>query len=391
MGRRRLSRSRLLAASPVLALAVLLGLWSAPSASADSGGHTGRWRVVAKVGPADGVTYPDFFATSGPDNAWSWWRGCAPCAATDEHYYTLLRRWNGTRWLSMSVPAATRGIAGLSVSSADNAWIFAVSTHRGHPAEDHVLIWNGKSWRYQKIPDWVIGFSRAGFYYVYPVVFGPDDVWAFSVGAYASHYNGRTWAKIKMPYTAGSVISPVSANDIWAMDYSPTGSQGLMHWNGVSWQRLSIPKASHIPAKSTEYVSDLLATGPRSVWLVRDIETGEQGARSLYLMHWDGSIWQHVRFAYRTSFVDQTARDGAGGLWMAANGPAPAYRWYFVHLQEDGTWTRQVVPAGSQISNLLVQPSLLWVPGTQSLWAVGNFVPPKHNEARRGAIFRFGA
>ena len=390
---RRRVTSRLLTAGSVLVLALCLGLPVAQpagaSTGASTGGSAGRWRVVTRIGPPDGVTYPNFLAVSGPDDAWSWWNGCAPCSGGGSHNYSLLEHWDGARWRAMKTPAVAQGIVGLAASSASNVWIFAV---RGatpkHKVAYHMAIWDGRSWRVQAIPAWVIGFSRAGFYFVNPVVFGPGNVWAFSIGRYAAHFNGRNWARIKMPLPA-STVSAVSASDIWAISYRPAGGQALMHWDGRSWRLLPIPKPARIPPKSTEYVGGLTAAGPDSVWLTRDIQTGSQGARSLYLMHWDGRSWHRIGFRFPTSFAGEAAQDGHGGLWLAANGVAPGYHWYFDHLLAGGTWTRQAMPARGQVGLAQNGSPMQLIPGTRSVWAVGSLFPP-NNKYVIGAIFKYG-
>jgi hypothetical protein len=205
---------------------------------------------------------------------------------------------------------------------------------------------------------------------------------------FAARFNGHSWAKMPLPGIPGAV-SAVSPKDIWALG-SPDnlkGSSFLMHWNGRSWHRVAIP-AVKPPAHSVEFAADLLATGPDNVWLRRDIEKGSQGARTLYLLHWNGKRWQRVRLGFPTSLVDFMAQDGHGGEWIVANGQGPAFTWYFYHLLS-GHWSRQAVPAssGTTLQQLL---GITAIAGTRSLWATGGLLPAHSSQDVVGGIWKFG-
>jgi hypothetical protein len=380
-----MSGYRLLLSSVAAATAV--GALAAQPVSAATGAGTNQWRVAKVLGSPNDSTYASYFDVTGRDDAWSWWT-----SSTRTGFTSFIEHWNGARWSPMKPPSGTAGIAGLAASSARNLWIFAVRPRVGRPPAEHVVIWNGGSWRYRPIPSWVIQFSRAGFFYVQPVVFGPDNVWAFSLGRYAAHFNGHTWAKRTQPAMAGQV-SALSPTDIWATTFGPGRVHPLMHWDGTTWRLLAIPRPTNVPPKSSIYVTDLTATGPRDVWLARDIQIGSQGARTRTLLHWNGRRWHLVGLRLPTSYVNGMAQDGQGGLWLVTNGPAPHYAWYFDHLLRTGRWTRQAPPVApgtsfGQIDFVPFNSSLTWVPGTRSAWAAGNLIP-RHGTGIQGAIFSY--
>jgi hypothetical protein len=141
-------------------------------------------------------------------------------------------------------------------------------------------------------------------------------------------------------------------------------------------------------AGAVEFPADLAAVGPADAWLAPDIEQGSAGARTLYLLHWNGRSWTRVSLAFPTSFVDFMTQDGHGGIWMVANGPARAFRWFTYHLNA-GHWSRFTVPVAKGLS-LLDLPGISWIPGTRSVWLTGNMAGPPNGNAIFGAILKFG-
>ena len=381
-------RIRLRSVTPVITLLLCAVLPSTLAVASARSAPLDRWRVVKIIGAPTDFTYPAHFAATGPVDAWSWWTSCCRGSSVS----AFLEHWNGTKWSMMKTPEAAQGILGLGASSRRDVWIFAMhTTARG--TTNQAVIWNGRSWRVRKIPSWVLRLARpSGLDQVAPAVFGRSDVWVFGSGAYGAHYNGRNWVKQKLAVFAGEV-SAVSARDIWVLGYMPNHSlrpsELLTHWDGTAWHTLSIPKPAHVPPQSFEYVSDLTATGPRNVWLARDILVGSNGAVTLNLMHWNGKRWHGVRFHYPTSFVDEIAQDGHGGLWLSSNGAAPGYHWYFDHLLRSGRWTRQVGPA-TATTRILQNSSLTWIPGTESMWATGSLIPLHNGNGVFGAFFKYG-
>jgi hypothetical protein len=89
----------------------------------------------------------------------------------------------------------------------------------------------------QAIPSWVLR-RAGGTVTATAAVFGPGNVWVFSVGAgsYAAHYNGRTWAKVPLPEVPAEVSVAGSAG-VWAL-----GAEYAMHWTGASWARIPLTR-----------------------------------------------------------------------------------------------------------------------------------------------------
>ncbi len=127
----------------------------------------------------------------------------------------------------------------------------------------------------QTVPPWVVrNGGRSGVVNATTADFGASDLWVFSSGnektPFAARYRDGHWSKVILPAFAVQV-SAVAPHDIWA-----TGSR---------------------------------STSPNGV-----------------LMHWNGRTWTRVHFRVKTTFVNDAAQDGHGGIWIVSNGPKPRYQ-----------------------------------------------------------------
>ncbi len=355
------------------------------------------WHVVTTVGPLHGVTSVGNLAATGSTDAWSTWDVCAPCGGPNQTTVFQVERWNGRAWRLVPIP---QGLArygmdsvGLGASSSRDAWLFDP-----RPLLGRALHWNGSRWAVRDIPRWVVRGNLSGTVDLAAPDFGRAGLWVFSEGRESMQpvvpiaarlLHGR-WAKVRLPGVP-SEVSAVSATDMWSLAdpqrLMRVPRQFLMHWNGRRWSTLAIPAPATIPPNSVEFVRDLVAAGPRDVWLQRDIETGSKGARTLYLLHWNGKSWQRVPLRKPTSGVVDMARDGHGGLWLVTNGPGPAFRWFFDHLS-GGRWTRTAVPA-TATTTVQEVTRLAWIPGTRSEWAAGGLLPVNTTTDVLGGIWKF--
>jgi hypothetical protein len=204
------------------------------------------WRMVAAVGPSDEDVTGRVSANSATD-AWSIWTGTA---------FTAVERLNGARWSRVPLPAALAGYARSAVAfggdSATDFWLFSSLS------PTHVVRFADGKWSVAPIPSWVLqrpsgGAGRS----VTAAVFGPDDVWLFGLdaAAYAAHYDGHGWAKVRLP-AAPDQVTAVGPDDIWAQH-----ANQAWHWNGAQWTAGPIPKAVRNPP---DRLGDVTVAGPGS-------------------------------------------------------------------------------------------------------------------------------
>ena len=339
------------------------------------------WRLTATPGAtAPGTTGFDGLVVTGPRDAWL---GASGFNDSTHKSMPVIERWNGSSWrqVSLTPPAGFKVISAIGAASSRDAWAFSWDRHVA-------LHWNGVAWKSVTMPTWVIRPARDGGYDLTVAVFGPRDVLVFSsgAGAYAAHYNGRKWTRMRLP-AAASEVRAVSRTDIWLT----TNSHGfkLRHWNGRSWRTLTLPRVQ-VPKGATETVGMLPATGHSSVWLQRIIQQGSS-LRTLFWQHWNGKKWSRV-YPPHTADAFGLTPGGHGTFWAGATGPAPAYRTYLYHRWAAGHWTRQAAPGTAAVSPASVL-DIARVPGTAAMLAVGQATDPASGSITGGpflAIWQAG-
>ena len=306
--------------------------------------NSSGWRVVTTVGPGNQNVSGTVAANSASD-AWSVWTGSQ---------YTAVERLVRGAWTRVPVPARLTGYVRSAVAfdgaSASDFWLF--NSYRANDA----LRFTGGQWTLKQIPSWVLPQrSGGGLSAVTTSVFGPDNVWVFGLdaGAYAAHYDGRGWSKVRLP-AAPDEVSAVGPNDIWAL-------RGGTAWygDGKTWTATKIPKAAGNPPES---FADLTVTSRDSAWVWRTVLAPGPHTEAAVL-HWNGASWRSVA-ATPADNIDSVAPDGSGGLWATGIDINPSGFNLFYHLT-GGRWTEVNPPTGT----LDQAPEYLtWIPGTHSLW-----------------------
>jgi len=341
------------------ARAVVAGKAAAPTTAKPPG-----WRVVATVGP-DNEAVTGAVSAESAAGAWSVWTGTG---------FTAVERLDGTRWSRVPLPAALTAYARSAVAfggdSATDFWLF------NSRSATHVLRFAGHRWTLQRIPSWVLQRQPGGGgLSVSAAVFGPGNVWVFGLGAgaYAAHYDGRGWARVRLP-AAPDEVSAVSADDIWALH-----GNVAWNWNGESWTASSIPKAAGDPP---ERFDNLTATGPASAWVWRDVSVRGRPAE-VDQLHWNGTAWRRTGAGPPVDLIDSVVPDGSGGLWATGADDNPGGFNLFYHLS-GGRWREASLPGGIRDQ----QPeSLAWIPGTDSVWGTATGRTGKGSD---GAIIKYG-
>ncbi len=320
------------------------------------------WRVVATIGPDNEAVTGTVSAASAAGN-WSVWTGTA---------FTAVERLQGTRWSRVPLPAALTAYARSAVAfggdSETDFWLF------NSRSATHVLRFAGAHWTLQRIPTWVLQRqSGGGGLSVSAAVFGPGNVWVFGLGAnaYAAHYDGRGWARVRLP-TVPDEVSAVSADDIWALH-----GNAAWNWNGETWTASRIPRAAGNPPESFGHLS---ATGPGSAWVWRDVLVPGRPPE-VDQLHWNGTSWRRAAAGTPAGLIDSVVPDGSGGLWATGANPGGLHRFY--HLA-GGRWSEASPPGGIGDQ----QPeSLTWIPGTHSVWGTATGLTSKGSYAE---IIKYG-
>jgi hypothetical protein len=324
-----------------------------------------RWRVIKTFGPDPADDISGLLTAVSATDAWSAWSGSS---------FTTVQHWTGGAWNTVKLPARLDGYVQTAVSigasSASDVWLF------DSDRTTEALRWTGSRWLLQPLPSWVLRPS-SGTLSVTSAVFGPKNVWVFSLGAgaYAAHYDGRTWSKVKLPEVPVDV-SAAAPGDIWALGAS---IGYVMHWNGKKWATVRLPVLSLRHGASVAY-SDMTAVGPDDAWLFRSISFAGSPIPQTAMMHWTGKAWLTV--ASPADIVGSVVPDGNGGLWADGIDINPGGFWYLYHLVR-GRWTL-FTPPGVDINS---PETLTWIPGTRSEWATGSAFTAK---GEYGVILKYG-
>jgi hypothetical protein len=85
-----------------------------------------------------------------------------------------------------------------------------------------------------------------------------------------------------------------SASSVWVIG-EPTPHEGsaVERWNGKSWQETPLPKIS-LPASDFLVPDGIAADSATSVWATESIVDEATSAEQTVLLHWNGRSWSRV-------------------------------------------------------------------------------------------------
>lgn len=309
-----------------------------------------RWRAAFLSSGSETKALSTVAAIS-PKDAW-----VAGAARQGSHESPLVLRWNGSRWRSVRVP----GIAGaefldVAASSGSNVWLSGPNLDTGKSV---VRRWDGRRWH--SIPPPPESAVR--------VVLGPADAWAEGTilcvhsrkhcRTALEHWNGRSWSRFTIPTFVDQISGSASGN-VWAVgefggDPSPPATPGrpvAFRWNGKSWRAVtSMPHPlSFLPAR-------IAVASPRNVWITARKATSSS---PVYALHWNGTRWRRITAPARLNTSGPLQPEGRG-VWLGPDAHWTGKRWI--------NTTPGHFFAGGQLVNLF---GMALIPGTQSIWAVG--------------------
>jgi hypothetical protein len=360
-----MKRSVFLALAGIV-LAPAASAMSIPAASAQAIAGP-SWRLTYFSLPGGTMTI-DAVAASGPDNAWATGNGNSPPFGSISE--GLIERWNGAAWhpvkVSRAVSVAADGPVGTSSSS--DVWAFGLG----------YAYWNGHKWRTGQLPP----ADRRGALINATTVFSADDVWAFggiTIGGkarterpYAARRTSRGWRLARLPASVSGMdteiigASAVSANDIWALagNLNTSSHSALLHWNGKTWATVRLPSAltqAGLPAS----IVGLSAT---SVWLDDFPSLASTGN---VLWHRDGRRWASIADPTGVDISSLNtgstiASDGRGGIWAIGGGGSQGL--YQTWDYRSGAWRGPTVI--TTMPNVVVF-GMVHAPHSAALWAYG--------------------
>lgn len=163
----------------------------------------------------------------------------------------LVARYSGDRWHLETTPTA--------VNLLDVWGDFAVGTDGNNSA---ILRWSGTAWTAMSFPAPVATKLRSVW------GSGPSNVYAVGDGGVALRYNGSSWTALTVPTVSGNPLNFVAVwgtadNDVYFAGNDQSAGGGYIVTGGPS----TFTTLQAITSTS-DFVSDVWASGPGDVWLV---------------------------------------------------------------------------------------------------------------------------
>ena len=344
------------ACAGVSAVALALGM-AVPAQAATPG-----WRQVLTrhYGPA--ADYSAYGAVVAPSKNSAWALGAEDVSGGNgTNPRSVAEHWNGKQWGGVGMPAGvTGGIYAASAVSATDIW--AVTFFGGY-----VLHWNGVRWLVAK------HLSGAGEL-TGVTALSATNVWVFGGGGETGglgtwHFNGKTWQQEKGSAEGLENASALSATSIWAIGGMLSPYSAIEHYNGKTWQTVTAKALSGLQFFRIQAFSS------KNIWVTA---VAQGGVSPAWLVHFNGKQWSRFKLPWNVQ-ASHMASDGHGGLWLTASAIGSSSS-YLVHRTASGAWSRTGVSIGLQ--------DLALIPGTGSLWAVGDKVLKTGGNA---VIWAYGA
>jgi hypothetical protein len=236
-------------------------------------------------------------------------------------YQTLIERWNGTSWTIVSSPNINipqgNYLYGVTCLSASDCWSVGFYSN-GTAYQTLIERWNGTSWTTVSSPNTNVAQNNE----LFSVSCASDsDCWATGyyvmtdpvTGATTSQtlierWDGATWAIASSPNTTAAVtgamqtnrlssVTCVSASDCWAVGYYSvcdpvtdcTAQTLIERWNGTSWAIVTSPNVS---TTEDSILRGVTCASASNCWAV-GYSVGTTYQTTL-VEHWDGTSWAIV-------------------------------------------------------------------------------------------------
>jgi hypothetical protein len=159
------------------------------------------------------------------------------------------------------------------------------------------------------------------------VATGPANAWAVGTayrggtptGPLVEHWNGRGWQTTSIPGSGGIFLDLVAAsapNNVWTAGNAFQATKiRIYHYDGAHWHSMPVPP-------DIEGLADLVAFGPKNVWLLagndEQVQCTHSGSGTCAdVWHWNGSNWQDYAFQGPAgSGISSLSGTSDGNLWL---------------------------------------------------------------------------
>ena len=209
-----------------------------------------------------------------------------------------------------------------------------------------------------------------------------DDIWA--VGSTETgtaqrtlilHWNGRKWSHVPSPHPGKASylvsVAATSASNAWAVGVSFNGSVDrtlILHWNGRAWARMASPNPA---ATRDDDLSAVGASSARNAWAVGDFDGGS--VVKTLVLHWNGRRWAKAASpsgAASDDFLNGVYVTSASDAWAVGIRTAGLRRTGLLLHWNGRKWQHVAAPRVGDLDSLYA----VGASSATNVWAVGEYV-----------------
>jgi hypothetical protein len=311
------------------------------------------WRTVppAPLKPSNALV--DVSAT-GPADAWAVGYQDDVYGRISTHPYALLH-WDGTAWAQRQLPESRLGLAAVSASSPADVW----TVGQDQDLSPYAAHWDGDRWQAYR----PLGTGGAAVANDVDTRDGRALLAGSDSHALLAEWDGTRFARITVPGAdrwGGDLYAVTTAADgsafaagAWYVDDAGYPQPLVLQRTAGAWRVAALPA---IPAAR---LLDVWARSATDAWAVGSTDY-DNGPKPL-LMHWNGRSWQRVSVALTTGTLSSVAGDAAGTVWVGAYD----YPKSLFLRHRAGRWTTVTGPDAPYLSAIANVPgtSSFWAVG----------------------------
>jgi hypothetical protein len=310
---------------------------------------------------------------------------------TKETYAASASQGIGRTWRVVSSPNSPQqynSLNGVVALSANDVW--SVGTDLGFTVSSQPLIerWNGTHWHIVPSPT----ITASGQLNAVARIPGTQKLWAVGTQFNSSNgpqplierWDGTTWSVVPSPLLNEDPnamtnilygITALSANDAWAVGvYYQSGSlpqEALIeHWDGSQW---SVVPAATPAGSAFSWLYGIAALSAKDIWTVGTSIPQAGGGETVLINHWNGTAWSLVsgpnpgtnaNILYAVAPVP-----GTNQLWAVGNYLTSGAYQTLIERWNGTTWNLVTSPSPGSNGNGLQGVTAL---SANSAWAVGS-------------------
>jgi len=201
------------------------------------------------------------------------------------------------------------------------------------------------------------------------------------------HWNGSQWSIVPTPVVGlGSQFNAAAqipnTNHLWAVGTQYSSSNGpqtlIERWNGTKWNVIPTPILNEDPEVTSNIFYAVTALSRTDAWAVGVYYASGSLPQVALIEHWNGKAWSLVPGATPAgtsfSWLYGIVALSANNIWAVGTYSAQVGGGERALIEHwNGTaWSFISAPNPGSIANFLY--SVTRIPGTNHLWAVGNYL-----------------